>query len=181
MRKVLFTLMSVASTADLAATVYKWTDENGVIHYSDQPHENSQKVEVEAPQTYSAPRASNRVGSSANRQTSSSGGPVYQRCAVAQPANDETFMNANSVSVSITVDPTVRAGDQVFVLMDGQKITGLPTTGTQFTISPVDRGTHTLQAIVQDPNGRTLCASGSVTFHVHQPSVLNPANPLRRK
>ena len=55
MRAMIFTLLSMlACTVTVAATVYRWVDENGVTHYSDQPHENAEKVTVAAPQTYSA-------------------------------------------------------------------------------------------------------------------------------
>ena len=64
---------------------------------------------------------------------------------------------------------------------EGQRIAGLPTTGTQFTISPVERGEHSLQALVQDSGGQVVCRTGSVTFHVHQPSVQSPTNPARPK
>jgi len=58
MRTFLFTLMSVlACTVAVSATVYRWVDENGVVHFSDQPHENAEKVQLKAPQTYSAPKA----------------------------------------------------------------------------------------------------------------------------
>ena len=56
MRAILFTLMSVACAVAFSATVYRWVDENGVTHYSDQPHENAEKVTISAPQTFSAPR-----------------------------------------------------------------------------------------------------------------------------
>jgi hypothetical protein len=46
MRILPFTLMSLACSVVLAATVYKWTDEDGVVHYSDQPHPNAEKVPV---------------------------------------------------------------------------------------------------------------------------------------
>ena len=52
-----FTVAS-ACTVATAATVYKWVDENGVTHFSDQPHENAQKVELKAPQTFTAPKTS---------------------------------------------------------------------------------------------------------------------------
>ena len=52
MRTLLFTLISLACSLALAATVYKWVDENGVVHYSDQPHPNAQKVQLKAAQTY---------------------------------------------------------------------------------------------------------------------------------
>ena len=45
-------LRAAARCAAVAATVYKWVDENGVVHYSDQPHPNAQKIHVQAAQTY---------------------------------------------------------------------------------------------------------------------------------
>jgi hypothetical protein len=42
MRWKLFTLMLLVGPMALAGPIYKWVDENGVIHYSDQPHENAQ-------------------------------------------------------------------------------------------------------------------------------------------
>ena len=58
MRRVLFTLMSIgcsfAAVLALAGTVYKWVDQNGVVHYSDQPHANAQKIQVQQAQTYKA-------------------------------------------------------------------------------------------------------------------------------
>ena len=44
--------MSLACSAVLAATVYKWVDDDGVVHYSDQPHPNAQKLQVHDVQTY---------------------------------------------------------------------------------------------------------------------------------
>ena len=177
MRSVLFTLMSVACTVAMSATVYKWVDENGVTHYSDQPHENAQKVQVEAAQTYSAPPPPRSAV--AVPKAAAAAAEAYQRCALTQPANDETFMNAYSVAASVLLEPAQRPGDQILIVLDGQRVPGLPTTGTQFTISPVDRGDHSLQALVKDSSGQVVCRTGSVTFHVHQPSVQSPTNPAR--
>ena len=53
MRPLVFTLMSLACSLALAgATVYRWTDEQGIVHYSDQPHANAEKLHVNAAQTY---------------------------------------------------------------------------------------------------------------------------------
>jgi hypothetical protein len=32
---------------------------------------------------------------------------------------------------------------------------------------------------VQDGSGQSVCQSPPVTFHVHQPSLLNPQNPVQ--
>src|SRR4029077_3941372 len=53
MRTLVFTLMSIVCSLALAGvTVYRWVDEQGIVHYSDQPHANAEKVHVNAAQTY---------------------------------------------------------------------------------------------------------------------------------
>jgi Domain of unknown function (DUF4124) len=161
MRTTLFTLMFLGCTVATAATVYKWVDENGVTHFSDQPHENAQKVELKAPQTFSAPK-------------------VYQSCSMSEPTNDQVFLNTDTVSAGTSVQPSVRAGDTVVVTMDGAPVPGVPPSGGQFTISPVDRGEHSIQMVVKDSTGNTVCASSPVQFHVRQPSIQSPTNPIRK-
>jgi hypothetical protein len=178
MRTFLFTLMSVACTVAVAATVYKWVDENGVVHYSDQPHENAEKVQLKAPQTYSAPKTPSGPVP-LPREAASRPGPVYRSCAISEPTNDQMFMNTSSVTAGVSVEPAVRPGDTVVVTLDGQRVPGVPATGGQFAISPVDRGTHSIQMSVQDSTGATVCSSPAVTFHVHQPSLQSPTRPIR--
>jgi len=182
MRTLLLTLLSASlaltCTVAVAATVYKWVDENGVVHYSDQPHENAQKVELKAPQTYSAPKAPAPSSSNSSRPAPKQG-PIYQSCTVTEPANDQVFMNTSTVTAGVSVQPVMRAGDQALVTLDGQRVPGVPVAGGQFTISPVDRGSHSLQLVVQDSSGKAVCQSPTVTFHVHQPSLQAP-NPANR-
>jgi hypothetical protein len=174
MRLLLFTLMSVASAVALSATVYKWVDENGVTHYSDQPHENAEKVQIKQPQTYSAGPIPGAQASSApaSRQADNT-----YTCTVTQPTTDQTFPNTTSVTVAATFSPQPHSGDQSFLLLDGARIPSFPQGGGSLTIDPIDRGQHSLQAVVQDSSGKMLCQSTSVSFTVLQPSLLNPANP----
>src|ERR1700749_4711702 len=100
MRTILFTLMSVVCTVAVSATVYKWVDENGVTHYSDQPHENAQKVELKAPQTYSAPKEApaRKGGVPVNSNSNPKSAPAYQSCTLSEPTNDQVFMNTSTVT-----------------------------------------------------------------------------------
>ena len=177
MRIALFTLMSLLCTVALSATVYRWVDENGVTHYSDQPHENAEKVQVAAPQTFKAQPAAPRAPAQSAQSRPPS--PAYQ-CQVVSPTDTDTFPNAHSVSTSVQVVPDLHNGDQVFLLLDGARVPGFPTQGGSFTISPIDRGEHTLQVVVQDVSGKLLCQSPNVSFTVLQPSVLNPVNPQHK-
>jgi hypothetical protein len=180
MRKTLFTflfyLMGLGCTVATAATVYKWVDEDGVTHFSDQPHENAQKVELKAPQTFSAPKTTPSKPTPPKQPAEK----VYQSCGLSEPTNDQVFLNTDTVSAGTSVQPAVRPGDTVLVTMDGAPVPGVPANGGQFTISPVDRGEHTIQMVVKDPSGTTVCSSSSVTFHVRQPSLQSPTNPLKK-
>ena len=177
MRMLLFTLMSVVCTVAVSATVYKWVDEDGVVHYSDQPHDNAQKVELKAPQTYTAPKAP--AGPLPRPRDAAKPAPAYQSCTVSEPANDQVFTNTSEVTAGVTMQPTIRPGDTAVVTLDGQRVPGVPASGGQFTISPVDRGTHSIQMTIQDPNGATVCSSAAVTFHVQQASLQSPTRPVR--
>jgi len=177
MRVLLFTLMWICSVAT-AATVYRWVDDNGVVHYSDQPHENAQKVPLKAPQTYTAPKAP-PVSVQPSQGNSQKPGPAYQSCGFSEPTQDQMFMNTDTVTAGVTSQPAVRPGDTAVVTLDGQQVPGVPPSGGQFTISPIDRGTHLLQMTIKDQNGATVCSSPAVTFHVHQPSLQSPTRPIK--
>jgi hypothetical protein len=174
MRPLAFTLLSLVCSLALAATVYRWVDEDGVVHYSDQPHPNAEKLQVHAAQTY---KSSAPNGSSAAGATPASAAPApYQGCAIVQPQNGQAFANVDSLTVVVQTDPALHQGDKVYVTVDGQALNGGNPTGSQFVLSPVDRGTHTAQAQVKDAGGAVQCQTPPVTFEVHQNSILNPNN-----
>jgi hypothetical protein len=179
MRTLLFTLISLACSVTLAATVYKWVDENGMVHYSDQPHPNAEKVHVQAVQTYKPSQYETAGAGQPAPADAAQGAAPYQGCAIAQPQDSDDLANVDSLSIAARVEPRLRPGDQIFLVMDGSLLNNGAPTGNQFTVSPVERGTHTLQVLVRDQNGALMCQSPAVTFSVHQPSLQNPVNPIR--
>ena len=83
--------------------------------------------------------------------------------------------------MSRVLNPQCGPAITVVVTLDGQPVPGVPANGGQFTISPVDRGTHTIQMTVKDPRkDATVCSSAPVTFYVRQPSLQSPTNPAVR-
>ena len=174
MRTLLFTLISLGCMAALAGPVYRWVDENGVVHYSDQPHPNSQKVQVAPVQTYKSTHINEAPTPPAPE--SAAQGPAYTGCSIAQPQDNQEFPNLEQLRIVVFTNPGLRPGDQVFVVMDGASL-GV-ANGTEYLLNPVERGTHTLQGIVKDGGGTLLCQTPPVTFSVHQPSIQNPNNPV---
>jgi len=170
--------MSLTCSVALATTVYKWVDENGLVHYSDQPHPNAQKLQIQSAQTYRSSPVDPETGAAAQpAATSPVGG--YQGCAIAQPAPEEEFANIDSLNIAVRTDPALHPGDQIFIMLDGTLVNGGQPTGTSFTVTPVERGAHTVQAVVRNSDGELMCQTPGVTFSVHQPSIKNPVNPIR--
>jgi Domain of unknown function (DUF4124) len=176
MRSLAFTLLLLVCSVALAATVYRWVDEDGVVHYSDQPHPNAEKLQVHAAQTYksSADTAATAGGGGA---TPAAAAQPYRGCAIVQPQDGQTYANIDSLTVVVQTDPALHPGDRVYVTVDGQALNGGNPTGSQFVLAPVERGTHSAQAQVKDGGGAVQCQTPPVSFEVHQNSILNPNNP----
>jgi hypothetical protein len=178
-RRILFTLLSLAAPLAFAATIYKWVDEQGVIHYSDQPHPNAQRVQLQAAQTYKAPAADTTPTPTGPMAPPLQPPTPYAGCIIVQPQADAEFANLDALNIVVQTDPVLRPGDRVFITMDGEALNGGAGTGGSLTLSPVDRGTHTLQAVVRGSDGNVRCQAPSIIFNVHQPSILNPVSPVR--
>jgi hypothetical protein len=178
LRRILFTLMPLACSLALASTIiYKWTDEYGVIHYSDQPHENAEKITVQGVQTYSATAAAVRSGpsESPSRSQPSGGANPYKACAIVQPVDQQNLPNAESVQVRVVSEPTPRAEDRVMISMDGKGLNGGQPTGSSYNVKPIDRGEHTVDAQILGAGGEVLCRAQAVTFFVQQHNLFSPA------
>jgi len=179
MRLCAVIVMSLMWGLALAATVYKWVDEQGVTHYSDQPYPGAKKIDVQAAQTYTAPPPATQPAAASPRTASGSGSPPYRTCELFRPTPDEVLFNVSSITAKLRLDPSLRAGDKVAIALDGKRMTGMPTTGEEFTLTPVYRGTHTVVALVEDSQGKNVCQTVPVTFHVRQASLLAPGSPTR--
>lgn len=176
MRAATFTLMLLASSAAFGTTLYKWVDANGTIHYSDRPMEGATPIQIETapPRPPQSSAAAARATPAA--ESSASSEPFrYESCAITTPKADEMFMNSFSVAAAWSFRPALRTGDQVKLALDGALVQGVPAGATSFTIAPIDRGTHTLMVSIVDAQGRGVCQSPGVTFHVQQASLNSPA------
>jgi hypothetical protein len=179
MRALVFTLMCMAAALATAATVYKWVDENGVTHYSDQPHPGAQKIQVQAAQTYKASSAQGRAPAPPLPTKSPSSTPSYT-CSVNRPAAQEMFQNTDVVPASVHVDPPLRPTDHLSVTLDGAAVATTVTPDSEFSLTSVFRGAHQLVVKIEDASGATICQSQGVPFYVRQASVLAPNSPLLR-
>jgi hypothetical protein len=169
-----FAVIALAGASAFAATVYKWVDEKGVTHYSDQPHPNAQTVDVKSAQTFQSSGAAPASTSGASNPSQAL--PAYRLCEMYRPENDEVFLNTDTVVAKVRLDPRLRDGDRLAIGLDGKRV---QTGGATEATLKVERGTHQLIAVIEDSAGKAVCTSATITFHVRQPSVQAP-NPANR-
>ena len=157
------------------ATVYKWVDAHGVIHYSDRPHPNATKLSIKGAQTYApAPPLPADLNAAPLTPADTQPAHAYSSCRIAQPRDQQMLMNTYHTTAIVRTDPPLFAGNRVQLYLDGRR---MPGSGPAFTF-PVNRGQHSLSAVVVNSFGQIVCETSTVTFYVHQPSIQNPHNPV---
>ena len=156
------------------AQIYRWVDEDGVVHYSDQPHPGAEEVELQSAPAINmpTPRRPTAAGTPATTTDEQQSTAAYESLAVASPAAEETLWNIGGVlNVSLNLQPALQGGHQLRVYFDGipQEV-----SGTQFQLQEVYRGAHNLQAEVLDGNGQLMIRSEPIRFYVQQTTIVNP-------
>ena len=170
---------AMAAAPAFAADVYRWVDDDGVVHYSDTPREGAEKVEVRDPQTYSGQAALNATPVARDATPVVESGPVvtYGAVRIVSPVHDGVAWNTDGeLTVEVAVEPAldVAAGHRVMVYLDGAPVAGTPMASTSLKLSGIVRGSYELYATVVDAAGTHLAQSEPITFHVRQTSIQNP-------
>lgn len=167
-------LLGVSLTAG-AAEIWRWTDANGVVHYADKPVPGAERISVGPAARPSGSGPAPELPSDSPMPRAERTQPFsYTRCEVTSPAADETFHSVQAVSVSLDVQPALREGHRIEVMVNGAPVTNWPPTSMSYTLPEVFRGSHTLQVRVLDANGAVQCTGKPLTFHLRQQSVLSP-------
>ena len=171
-------LASLAAFAGQAAVVYKWTDSDGVIHFSDQPVPGAEKIHTGSG-TEAASPVRPRVDAQASgvqNQASDEGAPGlgYTEFSIASPAPDQAFFGDEAISVSLILNPPLKQNHFLNWQLNGKQLDDQGPNPTQFSLPRLDRGTYNIAATITDPQTGESRSTGSVTFFVRQPSELSP-------
>lgn len=160
----LLILLGVCASA-WSATVYKWVDDNGVVHFSDQPNPKAEKLQISGAQTYGAASAASAAAPAVTNPPPAAAPAV---CVIDSPQQGQVFLDTFSITGHVTL-AHLGDGAQTILRMDGADISGLLSAGS-FALSQVDRGDHTLTLQVTTDRGEVTCQANSVTFSIRQRS-----------
>jgi len=164
--------LSALVSAAAAAVVYKWTDSDGVVHYSDQPVPGAEKIVTSGGGTrgiLSQPMPSTGSGASPEKPKPH----PAQHVTISSPAPDQTFTGGEPVSASLSAEPALTPSQTVSWTLNGAHV-GQDSNETQLTLPDLARGTYTLAATVSDSVSGESISADPVTFNVVRPSVLSP-------
>ncbi|MEL7451674.1 MAG: DUF4124 domain-containing protein [Pseudomonadota bacterium] len=166
-------LLVTISSAALSTTLYRWVDEDGRVHFSDQPREGAEQVTVRSPSTFEAPKAPpKRSTASTTAAEAEEEEFQYNSLAVVSPASEQTLWNiAGRLSVSVSIAPGLAQGHTMRANIDGRSVN--VGAATSFVLTEVYRGEHAVSVSVIDSTGREMIRSAPVRFFVQQTNVGN--------
>ena len=183
LRNTFIALLCSFTAGAALAQAYKWTDEDGVVHYSDRPIEGAEEVQlprsVRPATPPPAPTTRRSRTQAAADSTQESAAPFrYESLAVGAPGAEETLWNIEGVlNVQLNLQPGLQPGHRIRVYFDGD---ARMVNGTSFQIDEVYRGVHNIQAEVIDESGKLMIRSVTNRFYVQQNTIAGPPGPRPR-
>jgi hypothetical protein len=173
---ILLLCWSVAASA----AVYKWVDGAGNVSYSDTPPPGGAAKVMDLPE-YSRYKPRALPESVRTRQpeptSDSTTAPAYQNFAITRPSNTATVHSAEGlVPVELAIEPPLAEAHYVTFLLDGVSIGDRMQTNS-FTLRGVERGTHSLQALLVDADGKQLAKTKENQFTLRHDTLFMRGEP----
>ncbi|MEE9304043.1 MAG: DUF4124 domain-containing protein [Thiotrichaceae bacterium] len=177
-----FLFFTVASSIS-CAKIYSWKDASGKTVYGDNPPNQNKAKEVKTQELTVVPGykdpslaqvAEKTVSDDKIEDDQDKGYDIFN---VTYPKNDEAIRtNDGNVTVAFELSPALKSTDTVFIYVDGKKVVEGSQSLTA-SLTSLDRGTHSMFAVVRNDNGDVLLNSNTVSFHIMRNSIIT--NPSR--
>ncbi|MBV7317529.1 DUF4124 domain-containing protein [Shewanella sp. NIFS-20-20] len=166
-------LLILTAGVNASAKVYRWVDDLGRVHYSDEPSADAVEVELK-------PATINQISVTTPISAAEQNSPevVYQLTLVS-PENEATIRDNNGdFSVKLSLSQPEPAGAFYQLLLDGT-LYNEGQSQALFQLTGVERGSHTLQAQLVSPRGKILAQTQAITIFMHQ-AIYHPPRPQPR-
>ena len=161
-------LLSVSVTAE---TVYKKTNPDGSIEFSDTSSKDSEEVKIRKPIIIPAPRLPALSSPDPDQKAKTNSYEVN----IIEPVNDTTIIGSVEIKVLVSVSPKLFSGHQFRYQLGDQSI---DTHSNSVSFKNVARGTHIVRVSVIDQKGERVSEGASQTFHLKhffkKPTTVKP-------
>ena len=171
MRLIILIGLLLLTTQSLA-TVYRWVDDTGKVHYSDEPKNNAEVVELnENTQNNITINTPTKIITAPTKQTL-----INYQISITSPREEATIRDNNGeFTVSVNVSPQLPRDVLLTLLVDGV-ITVPPQTSNEFQLTGINRGQHSIVVNAVTQSGKVLASSPPRKIFLHQASIFGPAN-----
>ena len=150
------------------ATVYKWVDKDGKVHYSDEPRANAEVVELNEKTLNQIALPPVKIGSDNNNQVIED---IQYQINIISPEEEATVRDNNGdFEVVATVSPEIKSQFLMQLKLNGQ-IIAPPQVGGRFKLTNIDRGEHTIIVDAMTQNGKVLASSTPRKIFLHQAAM----------
>ncbi len=167
----LFALSSQAQ--DSRREMWVWKDANGVTHYADRPVPGAKKVEM-AGVTGHAPSAAPAAPAAPASRPAQASAVQYLSLEVWQPESGASYFEPDAtVDVRLRSDPELADGHRLLLYLDGKIVEGA-NGALEHNLANLERGAHSLTAVILDEKGNEKIRSAPVVFHMKQPTTIAP-------
>ncbi|MEC6798665.1 DUF4124 domain-containing protein [Photobacterium sp. S4TG1] len=175
-------LFTTAANTAIATTIYSWTDDNGVVHFSDTPG-TPQASTVELSVTEVQPSiqsTSINIEQMNNVElisiTTDTEPPLpAATISLLAPVHQQTIRsNDGDIKIRAVSNRKLNKNLQAQLVIDG-KAHGKAQTDLTWQLTNIDRGSHQVQ-IQLLKNGKILASSESITVYLHRVSQARPKN-----
>ncbi len=162
------------------AGVYKWTDASGRTVFGDSPPDRNKAQSVELPiltvaDSYGKAEKEDHSSDSAEEEdedADDTSAVEYKYFAVISPKADSPVRaNNGNVMVRLKLEPGLQKGHGIVVYLDGKRVAA--GDSTVFSLENVDRGKHSVFAVLHDEDDEVLKNTQAVSFNLLRHSVLN--------
>jgi len=170
---IIITITLAVSSVVVAETIYSWTDTKGRVHYGDSPPESAKVRVVDLPQLtiikdygklyQPVLTAEERGITDKNKQKNEH--THYTQFSILAPKDKQTIRTNNGdISVILSLKPKLLTEHQLSIFLDDKPIAkgGL----WMINLTNLNRGEHTVYAIINDKKGGQIATSKKIMFTV---------------
>jgi hypothetical protein len=170
MYRVLLLALLLAPISCLADSVYRTTDEQGNVVFSDTPPANTadtvERIDIQPINTAAPPEP---LATPTAKPEQPEGTPF--NVTITDPANETSFpMGPGNFSARARVEPDMPNNGNLQLFVDGTPW-GDPQRGATWALTNVFRGQHDLTVGLIDSAGESVAMSEPVRVYVHRPSI----------
>ncbi|MEC6816271.1 DUF4124 domain-containing protein [Photobacterium toruni] len=173
---------TVTTNIALATTIYSWTDDNGIVHFSDTPG-SQQASTIKLSVTEVQPNIEATVidiNQTDNVElisitTETEASLPVATISLLTPVHQQTIRsNDGDINIRAVSNRKLNKNTQAQLVIDG-KVHGSPQTHLTWKLVNIDRGSHQIQIQLLN-NGKILATSESITVYLHRVSQARPKN-----